>query len=113
MSLVSAVVAAGIGVIANPITNLYLQGWGDDVATPRGLTAVRALVDAKARFAAGADNVRDPFNPLGRSDPFETAMLLVTAGHLTVDEAMEVAVRLKESALLIGWPAAVMSRPGR
>ncbi len=85
--LVSAVVAAGIGVIANPITNLYLQGWGDDVATPRGLTAVRALVDAKARFAAGADNVRDPFNPLGRSDPFETAMLLVTAGHLTVDEA--------------------------
>ena len=37
-------------------------------------------VDAGVRFAAGADNVRDPFNPLGRSDALETAMLLVVAG---------------------------------
>ncbi|BDZ48422.1 cytosine deaminase [Frondihabitans sucicola] len=85
--LVTAVTRADIGVIANPITNLYLQGWQDPVSTPRGLTAVRALLDAGARFAAGADNVRDPFNPLGRSDALETAMLLVTAGHLTIDEA--------------------------
>ncbi|WP_426595027.1 amidohydrolase family protein [Cellulomonas sp. McL0617] len=85
--VIADVLAAGIGVIANPITNLYLQGWGSDVATPRGLTAVRALVDAGVRFAAGADNVRDPFNPLGRSDALETAMLLVVAGHLSVDEA--------------------------
>ncbi|WP_430869047.1 amidohydrolase family protein [Demequina aurantiaca] len=85
--LIEAVVASGIGVIANPITNLYLQGWEHEVATPRGLTAVRALVDAGARFAAGADNVRDPFNPMGRSDGLETAMLLVVAGHLTAEEA--------------------------
>ena len=85
--LVAAVVAARIGVIANPITNLYLQGWGVDVATPRGLAPARQLLDAGARFAAGADNVRDPFNPLGRSDALETAMLLVAAAHLTVDEA--------------------------
>ncbi len=57
------------------------------VATPRGLTAVRALLDAGVRVAGGADNVRDPYNPLGRSDALETAMLLVTAGHLSVDEA--------------------------
>lgn len=85
--VIADVLAANVGVIANPITNLYLQGWDDDVATPRGLTAVRALVDAGVRFAAGADNVRDPFNPLGRSDALETAMLLVVAGHLSVDEA--------------------------
>ncbi|RKR76008.1 amidohydrolase family protein [Frondihabitans australicus] len=84
---IAATVAAGIGVIANPITNLYLQGWGDDVSMPRGLAPVRQLLDAGARVAAGADNVRDPFNPLGRSDALETAMLLVTAGHLTIDEA--------------------------
>lgn len=86
-AVIAAVVEARIGIIANPITNLYLQGWEHAVGTPRGLTPARALLDAGARFAAGADNVRDPFNPVGRSDALETASLLVTAGHLTLDEA--------------------------
>jgi len=86
-AVIDAVVAAGIGVIANPITNLYLQGWEHEHSAPRGLTSARALLDAGARFAAGADNVRDPFNPVGRSDALETASLLVTAAHLTLDEA--------------------------
>lgn len=85
--VIDAVVRARIGVIANPITNLYLQGWEHEHSAPRGLTTARALLDAGARFAAGADNVRDPFNPVGRSDALETASLLVTAGHLTLDEA--------------------------
>jgi len=89
--LVAAAVDARIGIIANPITNLYLQGWDDGArAEPgvrRGIAPARALLDAGARFAAGADNVRDPFNPLGRGDALETAMLLVTAAHLTIDEA--------------------------
>lgn len=84
---IDAVVRAGVGIIANPITNLYLQGWGHEASIPRGLTSARALLDAGARFAAGADNVRDPFNPVGRSDALETASLLVTAAHLTLDEA--------------------------
>jgi cytosine deaminase len=86
--LVEAVRAADIGIIGLPITNLYLQGWEQPVATPRGLTALRALIDAGVRVAAGADNVRDPFNPLGRCDPLETAMLLVAAGHLSPAEAL-------------------------
>jgi cytosine deaminase len=86
-TIIDAVVRAGVGVIANPITNLYLQGWGHEASIPRGLTSARALLDAGARFAAGADNVRDPFNPVGRSDALETASLLVTAAHLTLDEA--------------------------
>ncbi|WP_144764878.1 amidohydrolase family protein [Curtobacterium sp. 9128] len=85
--VVADVRAADIGVVTLPITNLYLQGWQHPVSTPRGLTALRALLDAGVRVAAGADNVRDPFNPVGRSDAFETASLLVTAGHLTPDEA--------------------------
>ena len=88
LSDVLAEVKAGdVGIISLPITNLYLQGWEHPVATPRGLTAIRAILDAGIRFAAGADNVRDPFNPVGRSDALETASLLVTAGHLTLDEA--------------------------
>ncbi len=85
--IVDAVLAARIGVVANPITNLYLQGWDEEVPTSRGLAPARVLLDAGVRFAAGADNVQDPFNPLGRSDALETAMLLVVAAHLTVTEA--------------------------
>jgi cytosine deaminase len=85
--LIEGILAADIGIVTLPITNLYLQGWEHPVATPRGLTAVRALLDAGVRLGAGADNVRDPFNPVGRSDALETASLLVTAGHLTLDEA--------------------------
>jgi len=85
--IIDEVLASDIGIVTLPITNLYLQGWQHPVSTPRGLTAVRRLLDAGVRLGAGADNVRDPFNPVGRSDALETASLLVTAGHLTVPEA--------------------------
>ncbi|MFB2597620.1 amidohydrolase family protein [Herbiconiux sp. P17] len=85
--VIAEIVQSDIGIVTLPITNLYLQGWEHPVSTPRGLTAVRSLLDAGARLGAGADNVRDPFNPVGRSDALETASLLVTAGHLTLDEA--------------------------
>ena len=81
------VASAGIAVIALPQTNLFLQGRDHPTATPRGLTSLRPLLDAGATLAAGADNVRDPFNLMGRSDPLETAALLVMAGHLSPDEA--------------------------
>ncbi|MGW9114876.1 amidohydrolase family protein [Microbacterium sp. NPDC055683] len=83
----AAVAEAGIGVIANPMTNLWLQGWDDPVGMPRGIAPLDRLREAGVRTAAGGDNVRDPFNPLGRADAFETAMLLVVAGHLAIDEA--------------------------
>ncbi|WP_307859041.1 amidohydrolase family protein [Herbiconiux sp. SYSU D00978] len=86
-TVIDEVLAADLGIVTLPITNLYLQGWEHPVSTPRGLTAVRRLIDRGARLGAGADNVRDPFNPVGRSDALETASLLVTAGHLTLDEA--------------------------
>ncbi|MYH78394.1 MAG: amidohydrolase family protein [Acidimicrobiaceae bacterium] len=80
-AVAAEVAAAGISVIALPQTNLFLQGRDDPRATPRGLTAVQALLDAGAAVAAGADNVQDPFNLVGRSDPLETAALMVMAGH--------------------------------
>ena len=85
--VVAAVADADLGIVTLPITNLYLQGWEHPVSTPRGLTAIHALRDAGVRIGAGADNVRDPFNPIGRSDALETAALLVTAGHLSPADA--------------------------
>jgi cytosine deaminase len=102
--VVAAVRAADIGVITLPITNLYLQGWETPVSTPRGLTAVRALLDAGLRVAAGADNLRDPFNPMGRGDALETASLLVTAGHLSIAEAVHAVTNGARSVL--GLPPA-------
>lgn len=81
------VAEAGVSVFCLPHTNLFLQGRDHPTATPRGLTAIRALQDAGVLVASGADNVQDPFNPVGRSDPLETAALLVMAGHQTPDDA--------------------------
>jgi cytosine deaminase len=106
---VAEVLAADIGIISLPITNLYLQGWDSPVSTPRGLTALRAFLDAGVRVAAGADNVRDPFNPVGRSDALETASLLVTAGHLTLHEAYDAVSNAARAVM--GLPAAG-ARPG-
>ena len=102
--VVADVAAADLGVITLPITNLYLQGWQHPVSTPRGLTAIRALTEAGVRVAAGADNVRDPFNPVGRSDALETASLLVSAGHVTPDQAY--AMVSDSARSVMGLPAA-------
>ncbi len=80
------VAAAGISVVALPHTNLYLQGRGL-APMPRGLTAVAALRAAGVDVAAGADNLQDPFNPVGRGCPFETAGLMIMTSHLLPDEA--------------------------
>ena len=87
--LAEQVRAADIGVVALPITNLYLQGWDAERAVPRGIAPIGRLKAAGVRVAAGADNVRDPFNPVGRCDHLETASLLVSAGHLSPAEAMD------------------------
>ena len=81
-----AVAAAGIGVVALPHTNLFLQGRGHS-PMPRGLTAVSDLRAAGVEVAAGADNLQDPFNPVGRACPFETAGLMIMVGHLLPHEA--------------------------
>ena len=63
-----AVAAAGIAVVTLPQTNLYLQARGWTTAPPRGLTAVHPLLAAGVTVAAGADNLQDPFNLVGRGD---------------------------------------------
>ena len=98
-AVAAEVAEARVAVITLPQTNLFLQGREQPTATPRGLTALAALLDAGATVAAGADNVQDPFNLVGRSDPLETAALLVMAGHRLPDEAYEL-VSTKPRAVL-------------
>lgn len=86
---VELVAAAGISVVALPQTNLYLQGREASGSVPRALPPIAALVRAGVTVAAGGDNWRDPFNPMGRIDPLETASLLVAAGHELVQDACD------------------------
>lgn len=103
------VAEAGISVITLPQTNLFLQGRDDPQATPRGLTAINALLDAGAVVAAGADNVQDPFNLVGRSDPLETAALMVMAGHRLPADAYDM---VANTARRVMGLAAVNFEPG-
>ena len=98
------VARARVGIVALPITNLYLQGRGRTHSAPRALTALRAALEAGVPLAAGGDNLRDPFNPTGRADPFETTSLLMTAGHLGGDAAL--AAVTGGARTVLGLPAA-------
>jgi cytosine deaminase len=111
---------AGIGVIALPHTNLFLQGRQHQTNMPRSLTAVRALRAAGATVAAGADNLQDPFNPVGRADPLETAGLMVMAAHLLPDDALScvssmarVALGLAPGSVETGAHADLVAMPAR
>lgn len=100
--IAAEIAAAGINVITNPMTNLYLQD--RPAAQMRGLTAIGALLDAAVTVAAGSDNVQDAFNPVGRCDPLEIASLLVTAAQCEIDDAFAMVSAAARSVL--GLPEA-------
>ncbi len=87
--IAAEIAAANMAVFPLPQTNLFLQGRNHQTAIPRGLTAIRTLQEAGVLVAAGADNVQDIYNLVGRSDPLETAALMVMAGHQLPDIAYE------------------------
>jgi cytosine deaminase len=114
--IATLVAAAGISVVTLPQTNLYMQGRAGGPNQVRGLTAIRALQAAGVVVAAGGDNWRDPFNPLGRIDPLETASLMVAAGHLrphdaysTVSDHARTAMGLPVVRLEPGYPADLLA----
>jgi cytosine/creatinine deaminase len=86
-AVAAAVATAGVGVVTCPLTNLLLQGRDMPTATPRGLTAIGALLQAGATLAAGGDNVQDVFNPIGCGDPLQTAQLVMAAGQQDIQTA--------------------------
>ncbi|GAB2668635.1 amidohydrolase family protein [Gordonia jinhuaensis] len=95
---------ARIGVVALPITNLYLQGREPRSRGLRGIAPIDELRAAGVTVAAGADNIRDPFNPVGRADPLETASLLITAAHQNPDTAIDLVTNSARSVM--GLPPA-------
>jgi cytosine deaminase len=101
-AIADKVAAAGISVIALPHTNLFLQGRDCPVATPRAVTAVKVLRAAGVNVAAGADNLQDPFNPVGRADPLETAGLMIMAAHVLPADALDMVSGAARRAMGMG-----------
>ncbi len=101
--------AFGVSIVTCPIANLYLQGRDQPTATPRGLTAIPALIAAGVVVASGGDNIQDPFIPVGRADPLLIAQYLVVAGQLSSTAAYEfVSSKARE---VMGLPALAIA-PG-
>jgi cytosine/creatinine deaminase len=74
---------AGVSMIANPATNLMLQGRLDDYPKRRGVTQVKELLAAGINVACGQDCVHDTFYPFGQNDPLEIGFLLCHASHMS------------------------------
>jgi cytosine deaminase len=74
---------ANVNMIANPATNLMLQGRLDDYPKRRGVTQVKELLAAGVNVACGQDCMHDTFYPFGQNDPLEIAFLLCHASHMS------------------------------
>lgn len=73
--------AVGLSVVALPQTNLFLNAYDTTMAPARGIAPISVLEAHGVVVASGSDNVQDPFNPVGSTDPFVNAALLVMASH--------------------------------
>jgi len=100
------VAQASISITALPQTNLFLQARDTHSGKPRAITPIHILRTHGVTVAAGADNVQDPFNPVGRLDPLETASLLVMAAHQTTHHAYDM-VTSSAAAVIYGHRRAV------
>jgi len=109
--IASEVAAAGIGVVPLPPTNLFLQGREQPSSMPRGIAPIDVLRSAGVEVALGGDNVQDPFNPVGRSDPFETAALAVMASHQLPGDAFHLVSNGVRKVLGLGAVELTLGRP--
>jgi cytosine deaminase len=93
----------GITVVANPVTNLVLQGRGDRGLVRRGTTRVRELMAAGVPVACGQDCVQDGVYPFGRGDLLEVALISAHAAHLSSAAELHQALAAVTSVPAAAW----------
>ena len=110
--IAAKVSAAGITVTALPQTNLFLQERGVSTRPARAITPIHRLQRAGVVVSAGADNLQDPFNLVGRGDPLEIASLLMVSAQVTAPQALQMisanahqTVHGNINSLAVGEPA--------
>ena len=86
--LIPLMAEARLGVVANPLINITLQGRHDTYPRRRGMTRVPELMSAGLTVAFGHDCVMDPWYPLGRADMLDVAHMGLHVAQMTGTEAM-------------------------
>jgi cytosine deaminase len=86
--LIALMAEAQLGVIANPLVNITLQGRQDTYPKRRGMTRVRELHAAGVTVAFGQDCMLDPWYPLGTGDLLDVAHMGLHVAQLTGRDAM-------------------------
>jgi cytosine deaminase len=104
--LVADLAAARVGVIALPLTDLYLTGRRDDMNVRRGLTPIRRLLDAGVRVALASNNIRNPFTPVGAADLADLPYLAAVAAHMGTPADL-----LRLLSTITVHPAAILRLP--
>ena len=74
---------AGVTVVANPLTNIVLQGRFDSYPKRRGMARVKELSAEGVNVACGHDCIMDPWYPLGTGSMLDAVHMLVHVGHMT------------------------------
>ncbi|MBE9172759.1 amidohydrolase family protein [Cyanobium sp. LEGE 06143] len=94
---------AGIGVVALPLTNLWLLGRRPGRTPDRRVQApIATLQRAGVRVAIGADNVQDPWFPGGDFDPIELLRLAAITSHVVPSRRQGLAPFSTAAAALLG-----------
>ncbi len=94
---------AGVGVVANPLINITLQGRHDTYPKRRGMTRVPEQLAHGLTVAFGHDCVMDPWYSLGSGDMLEVASMGLHVAQMTSQSAMRQcfdAVTINPAALL-------------
>ena len=80
--VIADILAAELGVIVLPATDLYLMGRRDDHNIRRGLAPVKRLLAAGVPVAAATNNVRNAFTPVGTANLALMGFLVSVGCHM-------------------------------
>ena len=86
--LIPLMAEAQLGVVANPLINITLQGRHDSYPKRRGMTRVPELMAAGLTVAFGHDCVMDPWYAGGSADMLEAAHMGLHVAQMTSQAAM-------------------------
>src|SRR5438034_3950306 len=74
---------AGVTIVANPLTNIVLQGRFDTYPKRRGMARVKERDAAGVNVACGHDCIMEPWYPIGTGSMLDALHMLVHVGQMT------------------------------
>ena len=86
--LLPLIAEARVGIVANPLINITLQGRHDTYPKRRGMTRVPELLAAGVEVAFGHDCAMDPWYSLGKADMLDVASMGLHVAQMTGQDAM-------------------------